>query len=468
MFDTLTDRLGNIFGRLRNRGKLSESDINAVMAEVRTALLEADVNLKVAKQFQDKVTERCLESQIHTALNPAQQVIKIVNDELIEMLGGQALNLVYSEKPPTVILLAGLQGVGKTTNAVKLAKWFKSQGRNPILVGADLQRPAAVEQLRTLASGIDIPVFSESSEPIKVARNGLSEAISTGRDVLICDTAGRLSIDENLMSEIREISDEIKPHYTFLVIDAMTGQEAVNVAKSFNDKLTLDGMIITKLDGDSRGGAALSAKTVVGKPIAFASTGEKIEDFEVFHPDRLASRILGMGDVLTLIEKAEDAFDQQEAQRAADRLLSGEFNLEDFLEQMQQLKKMGPLQNIVGMMPDLPQGVNPDDVDETRLTRVEAIITSMTYEERDRPEIIDGSRRSRIAKGSGVSIQEVSLLLKQFKEIKRMMKGAAKPNRKKKKKSSKGRKGKQNPRAKTGIEKKENVFDLSEFGSFKN
>ena len=468
MFDTLTDRLGNIFGRLRNRGKLSESDINAVMAEVRTALLEADVNLKVAKQFQDKVTERCLESQIHTALNPAQQVIKIVNDELIEMLGGQALNLVYSEKPPTVILLAGLQGVGKTTNAVKLAKWFKSQGRNPILVGADLQRPAAVEQLRTLASGIDIPVFSESSEPIKVARNGLSEAISTGRDVLICDTAGRLSIDENLMSEIREISDEIKPHYTFLVIDAMTGQEAVNVAKSFNDKLTLDGMIITKLDGDSRGGAALSAKTVVGKPIAFASTGEKIEDFEVFPPDRLASRILGMGDVLTLIEKAEDAFDQQEAQRAADRLLSGEFNLEDFLEQMQQLKKMGPLQNIVGMMPDLPQGVNPDDVDETRLTRVEAIITSMTYEERDRPEIIDGSRRSRIAKGSGVSIQEVSLLLKQFKEIKRMMKGAVKPNRKKKKKSSKGRKGKQNPRAKTGIEKKENVFDLSEFGSFKN
>ena len=468
MFDTLTDRLGNIFGRLRNRGKLSESDINAVMAEVRTALLEADVNLKVAKQFQDKVTERCLESQIHTALNPAQQVIKIVNDELIEMLGGQALNLVYSEKPPTVILLAGLQGVGKTTNAVKLAKWFKSQGRNPILVGADLQRPAAVEQLRTLASGIDIPVFSESSEPIKVARKGLSEAISTGRDVLICDTAGRLSIDENLMSEIREISDEIKPHYTFLVIDAMTGQEAVNVAKSFNDKLTLDGMIITKLDGDSRGGAALSAKTVVGKPIAFASTGEKIEDFEVFHPDRLASRILGMGDVLTLIEKAEDAFDQQEAQRAADRLLSGEFNLEDFLEQMQQLKKMGPLQNIVGMMPDLPQGVNPDDVDETRLTRVEAIITSMTYEERDRPEIIDGSRRSRIAKGSGVSIQEVSLLLKQFKEIKRMMKGAVKPNRKKKKKSSKGRKAKQKPRAKKEINKTANAFDLSEFGSFKN
>ena len=248
----------------------------------------------------------------------------------------------------------------------------------------------------------------------------------------------------------------------------MTGQEAINVADSFNDKLSLDGMILTKLDGDSRGGAALSAKTIVGKPIAFASTGEKLEDFEVFHPDRLASRILGMGDVLTLIEKAEDAFDQQEAQRAADRLLTGQFNLEDFLEQMQQLKKMGPLQNIVGMMPDLPQGVNPDDVDETRLTRVEAIITSMTHEERDRPEIIDGSRRNRIAKGSGTSIQEVSLLIKQFKEIKRMMKGAVKPNKRKKKKSSKGRKGKQNPRAKKGINQTTNPFDLSEFGSFKN
>jgi signal recognition particle subunit SRP54 len=270
------------------------------------------------------------------------------------------------------------------------------------------------------------------------------------------------------MDEIWNVSNVIKPNYTFLVIDAMTGQEAVNIADAFNEKLSLDGMIITKLDGDSRGGAALSAKTVVGKPIAFASTGEKIEDFEVFHPDRLASRILGMGDVLTLIEKAEDAFDQEEAQRATDRLLSGQFNLEDFLDQMQQLKKMGPLQNIVGMMPDLPQGVNPNDVDETRLSRVEAIITSMTYEERDRPEIIDGSRRNRIAKGSGTTIQEVSLLLKQFKEIKRMMKGTIKPSNKRKKKSSKRRKGKQNPRAKSKIVETEKSFDLSEFGSFKN
>ncbi|MBT95790.1 MAG: signal recognition particle protein [Acidimicrobiaceae bacterium] len=467
MFDTLTDRLGSIFGRLRSKGKLSESDINSVMAEVRTALLEADVNLQVAKNFQARVTERSVSSELHNALNPAQQVIKIVNEELIEILGGEAFSLTYSDKPPTVILLAGLQGVGKTTNAVKLAKWFKSQGRNPMLIAADLQRPAAVEQLRTLASGIDVPVYSEVNEPVSVARNGLKEAISTGRDVLICDTAGRLSIDQKLMDEIQNISDEIKPHYTFLVIDAMTGQEAVNIAGAFNEKLSLDGMIITKLDGDSRGGAALSAKTVVGKPIAFASTGEKIEDFEVFHPDRLASRILGMGDVLTLIEKAEDAFDQEEAQRAADRLLTGQFNLEDFLDQMQQLKKMGPLQNIVGMMPDLPQGVNPNDVDETRLTRVEAIITSMTYEERDRPEIIDGSRRNRIAKGSGASIQEVSLLLKQFKEIKRMMKGTVKPNNKRKKKSSKRRKGKQNPRAKSKIVEAEKSFDLSEFGSFK-
>ena len=468
MFDTLTDRLGNIFGRLRSKGKLSESDINSVMAEVRTALLEADVNLQVAKNFQEKVAERCVSSELHKALNPAQQVIKIVNEELIQILGGEALSLAYSEKPPTVILLAGLQGVGKTTNAVKLAKWFKSQGRNPILVGADLQRPAAVEQLRTLASDIDVPVYSETSDPVSVARNGLQEAVSTGRDVLICDTAGRLSIDQKLMDEIWNVSNVIKPNYTFLVIDAMTGQEAVNIADAFNEKLSLDGMIITKLDGDSRGGAALSAKTVVGKPIAFASTGEKIEDFEVFHPDRLASRILGMGDVLTLIEKAEDAFDQEEAQRATDRLLSGQFNLEDFLDQMQQLKKMGPLQNIVGMMPDLPQGVNPNDVDETRLSRVEAIITSMTYEERDRPEIIDGSRRNRIAKGSGTTIQEVSLLLKQFKEIKRMMKGTIKPSNKRKKKSSKRRKGKQNPRAKSKIVETEKSFDLSEFGSFKN
>ena len=280
-------------------------------------------------------------SELHNALNPAQQVIKIVNEELVEILGGEALSLGFSEKPPTIILLAGLQGVGKTTNAVKLAKWFKSQGRNPMLVGADLQRPAAVKQLMTLAESIDVPVFSEDSDPISVAREGLQEATSLGKDVLIYDTAGRLSIDQDLMDEIRKISDEIKPHYTFLVIDAMTGQEAVNVAEAFNEKLSIDAMILTKLDGDSRGGAALSAKTVVGKPIAFASIGEKIEDFEVFHPDRLASRILGMGDVLTLIEKAEDAFDQKEAQKAADRLLSGEFNLDDFLEQMQQLKKNG-------------------------------------------------------------------------------------------------------------------------------
>ena len=465
MFDTLTGRLGTIFSGLRSKGKLTESDINAVMSEVRTALLEADVNLKVAKEFKAKVTERCLTSELHNALNPAQQVIKIVNEELVEILGGEALSLGFSEKPPTIILLAGLQGVGKTTNAVKLAKWFKSQGRNPMLVGADLQRPAAVKQLMTLAESIDVPVFSEDSDPISVAKEGLQEATSLGKDVLIYDTAGRLSIDQDLMDEIRKISDEIKPHYTFLVIDAMTGQEAVNVAGAFNEKLSIDAMILTKLDGDSRGGAALSAKTVVGKPIAFASIGEKIEDFEVFHPDRLASRILGMGDVLTLIEKAEDAFDQKEAQKAADRLLSGEFNLDDFLEQMQQLKKMGPLQNLVGMMPDLPQGANPEDIDESRLARTEAIITSMTFEERDRPEIIDGSRRSRIAKGSGTTIQEVSQLLKQFKEIKRMMKGNKKPQNRKQKKS-KRKKGKQNPRAKTEGNSSTNAFDLSEFGTF--
>ena len=337
MFENLTDRIGDIFGRLRSKGRLSETQIDDVIEEVRIALLEADVNLQVAKDFQKSVRERCLETEIHKALNPAQQVIKAVNEELVSILGGETLTISYADKPPTVVLLAGLQGVGKTTNAVKLAKWVKSQGRNPLLIGADLQRPAAVEQLRTLASSIQVPVFSQESDPVSVVKQGIQEAKNTGRDVVICDTAGRLTIDEEMMQQIRQISDQIEPHYTLLVIDAMTGQEAVNVAESFDNKLSIDAMIITKLDGDARGGAALSAKSVVGKPIAFASIGEKIEDFELFHPDRLASRILGMGDVLTLIEKAEDAFDEKEAELATQKLISGQFTLEDFLDQMRQL-----------------------------------------------------------------------------------------------------------------------------------
>ena len=475
MFENLTDRIGDIFGRLRSKGRLSEAQIDDVIEEVRIALLEADVNLQVAKDFQKSVRERCLETEIHKALNPAQQVIKAVNEELVSILGGETLTISYADKPPTVVLLAGLQGVGKTTNAVKLAKWFKSQGRNPLLIGADLQRPAAVEQLRTLASSIQVPVFSQESDPVSVVKQGIQEAKNTGRDVVICDTAGRLTIDEEMMQQIRQISDQIEPHYTLLVIDAMTGQEAVNVAESFDNKLSIDAMIITKLDGDARGGAALSAKSVVGKPIAFASIGEKIEDFELFHPDRLASRILGMGDVLTLIEKAEDAFDEKEAELATQKLISGQFTLEDFLDQMRQLKKMGPLENIVGMMPDLPPGADPSDVDESRLVRMEAIITSMTLEERQSPVMIDGSRRSRIAKGSGTSVQEVSLLLKQFKEIKRMMKGAVKPRKNNKRKGPNKRKKvkpssrvKQKKTLNQALSDTSKQFDLGEFGTFQN
>ena len=475
MFENLTDRIGDIFGRLRSKGRLSEAQIDDVIEEVRIALLEADVNLQVAKDFQKSVRERCLETEIHKALNPAQQVIKAVNEELVSILGGETLTISYADKPPTVVLLAGLQGVGKTTNAVKLAKWFKSQGRNPLLIGADLQRPAAVEQLRTLASSIQVPVFSQESDPVSVVKQGIQEAKNTGRDVVICDTAGRLTIDEEMMQQIRQISDQIEPHYTLLVIDAMTGQEAVNVAESFDNKLSIDAMILTKLDGDARGGAALSAKSVVGKPIAFASIGEKVEDFELFHPDRLASRILGMGDVLTLIEKAEDAFDEKEAELATQKLISGQFTLEDFLDQMRQLKKMGPLENIVGMMPDLPPGADPSDVDESRLVRMEAIITSMTLEERQSPVMIDGSRRSRIAKGSGTSVQEVSLLLKQFKEIKRMMKGAVKPRKNNKRKGPNKRKKvkpssrvKQKKTLNQSLSDTSKQFDLGEFGTFQN
>ncbi len=482
MFEILSDRLSGIFGRLRSKGRLTEDDIDEVLGEVRIALLEADVNLVVVKDFQSAVKKRCMESEVHKALNPAQQVIKCVNDQLVDVLGGETISFSFAPKPPTVILLAGLQGVGKTTSAAKLARWFKSQGRNPILIGADLQRPAAVQQLRTLAGSIDVPVFSDTGNPVETAIGGLAEAGRLGRDVVICDTAGRLSVDEEMMDEIREISDSISPHYTLFVVDSMAGQDAVNVAEAFHEKLEIDAMILTKLDGDSRGGAALSAKSVVGKPIAFASTGEKLEDFELFHPDRLSNRILGMGDVLTLIEKAEEAFDIDEAEKTALKLMEGQFTLDDFLEQMQQLKKMGPLQNLVDMMPDLPQGVDSSDVDDRNLIRLEAIIQSMTAEERANPVVIDGSRRGRIAKGSGTTAHEVSQLLKQFKEIKKMMKGPKKSNKKqrnKKKSGGKKKQGRITPRSPKGKDilkvPKEfeklvggsagQQFDLSEFGT---
>ncbi|HLY84282.1 MAG TPA: signal recognition particle protein [Acidimicrobiales bacterium] len=422
MFDSLTDRFDAIFTRLRGRGRLSEADVDEVLREIRLALLQADVNIRVVRTFVARVKEACTGADLSQSLTPAQQVIKIVNDELVAILGGEALRITYASRPPTVVLLAGLQGSGKTTAAGKLGRWFKQQGRNPLLVGADLQRPAAVEQLRVLGGQAGVPVFSEPSDPVTVAKAGLEEAQRLGRDVLIVDTAGRLGIDEELMDEIRRISEAVQPNYTFLVIDAMTGQDAVNVAEAFHAALELDGVILTKLDGDARGGAALSVKEVVGRPIAFASVGEKLADFEPFHPDRMASRILGMGDVLTLIEKAEQSYDQDVAAKAAVKLQEGAFTLEDFLEQMQQIKKMGPISGIVGMLPGIPKELKNANVSDKELSRVEAIIHSMTLEERRDPSVINGSRRLRIASGSGSNTSEVNLLLKQFKEMQRMMK----------------------------------------------
>src|SRR5438132_6687512 len=422
MFDSLSDRFEGIFKRLRGRGRLGEPEVDEVLREIRLALLEADVNFKVVKGLIARIKEQCVGADLSKSLSPAQQVIQIVHNELVATLGGETLKITYASRPPTVVLLAGLQGSGKTTAAGKLARWFKQQGRNPILVGADLQRPAAVEQLRVLANQVDVPVFSEPSDPVAVSRKGIEEAQRLGRDVLIVDTAGRLHVDTEMMDQVRDISGAVKPDYTFLVVDAMTGQDAVNVAESFHATLELDGVILTKIDGDARGGAALSVKEVVGRPIAFASTGEKLGEFEPFYPDRMASRILGMGDVLTLIEKAEDAFDQEEAVKAAEKLQKGEFTLEDFLEQMQQVKKMGPLQNLIGMLPGVPKELRKVEIADREIGRIEAIIRSMTPQERRDPTIINGSRRLRIANGSGLTTTEVNQLLKQFKDVQKMMK----------------------------------------------
>jgi signal recognition particle subunit SRP54 len=422
MFQSLSDRFDTIFTRLRGRGRLSEADVEEVLREIRLALLQADVNIRVVRSFVSRVREKTVGADLSQSLSPAQQVIKIVHDELVAILGGEPLKITYASRPPTVVLLAGLQGSGKTTAAAKLARWFKQQGRQPLLVGADLQRPAAVEQLRVLGRQAGVFVYSDDSDPVTVSKTAVAEAQRLGRDVLIVDTAGRLAIDEQLMDEVRRISRAIEPNFTFLVVDAMTGQDAVAVAEAFHHTLDLDGVILTKLDGDARGGAALSVKEVVGRPIAFASVGEKLLDFEPFYPDRMAGRILGMGDVLTLIEKAEATYDQEVAAKAASKLQEGEFTLEDFLEQMQQVKKMGPLSGIVGMLPGIPKELKNANIDDKELSRVEAIIHSMTLQERREPSLINGSRRLRIANGSGRTTSEVNLLLKQFKEMQRMMK----------------------------------------------
>ena len=427
MFESLSDRFDGIFKRLRGKGRLTEADVDEVLREIRVALLEADVNLSVARGFVSRVRDRALTEALSDALNPAQQVIKVVHDELVNTLGGETIRIAYASRPPTVVLMAGLQGAGKTTNAAKLAKWFRSQGRQPLLVGADLQRPAAVEQLRTLGRQIDVPVYGGEAggDPVEAARAGIDKARDTGRDVVIVDTAGRLAIDAELMDQVRRISGAVEPQYTFLVIDAMTGQDAVTTAEAFHATLELDGVILTKLDGDARGGAALSVKEVVGRPIAFASTGEKLDDFDLFHPDRLAGRILGMGDMLTLIEKAEQVYEKDQAEEAAAKLFEGRFTLDDFLDQMQQVKKMGPIGNLMGMMPGMPKELRNAQIEDKEIDRVEAIIKSMTPQERTYPEVIDGSRRARIAAGSGVTVSEVSLLVKQFGEVQKMMKKMA-------------------------------------------
>jgi signal recognition particle subunit SRP54 len=422
MFESLSERFEGIFTRLRSKGTLRSSDVDEVLREIRLALLEADVNFVVVKTMLERIRERAVGERIHEALNPAQQVVKLVNEALVEALGGDAIRIQYASRPPTVVLMAGLQGSGKTSNAAKLARWFRQQGRNPLLVGADLQRPAAVEQLRTLGERISVPVFSQPGDPVATAKAGVEEARRLGRDVCIVDTAGRLAVDAEMMDQVGRISRSTQPDYTFLVVDAMTGQDAVTVAESFDATLALDGVILTKLDGDARGGAALSVKEVVGKPIAFASTGEKVEDFDLFHPDRLASRILGMGDMLTLIEKAEQVYEKDEAEAAAAKLIEGRFTLDDFLEQLQQVRKMGPLQNLMGMMPGVPKELRNTEVDEDQVGRVEAIIRSMTREERVDPNIIDGSRRLRIANGSGTKTADVSQLIKQFREMQKLMK----------------------------------------------
>ncbi|HVA53293.1 MAG TPA: signal recognition particle protein [Acidimicrobiales bacterium] len=423
MFDALSERLERLSSSLRSRGRLSDADLDEALSDVRSALLEADVELGVVRAFVDAVRERLSGEVLAQSLTPGQQVIKAVHEQLIEVLGASPLKVTFAAKPPTVVLLAGLQGAGKTTAAAKLAAWFKQQGRQPYLVAADLQRPAAVEQLRVLAQQVGVDVYSEPSSPLDVARHGLVEATRLGRDVVIIDTAGRLAIDETLMDEVRAVAEATSPDYTFLVIDAVTGQDAVHTARSFHEALELSGLIVTKLDYDARGGAVLSALGVVGRPVVFASSGEKIADFDLFYPERMASRILGMGDVLSLIEQAERTMDADVVAESAGRMMSGTFTLDDFLAQLGQVRKMGSLGGLMKLMPGVTKEMRTaaSNVDEGELNRVEAIVRSMTPRERRDPHIIDGSRRTRIAKGSATSVSAVNQLLKQFNEMKKMM-----------------------------------------------
>jgi signal recognition particle subunit SRP54 len=426
MFDTLTERLDGVFSKLRKRGKLHPKQVDNALADVRTALLEADVAVEVADDLLNRVRSRALSEEVLKSLTPAQQVVKVMNEELTVTLGGEHRPFTLPGAPPVVVLLAGVQGSGKTTACAKLAKHLKSKGRRPLLVGADLERPAAVDQLRTLGREIGVPVWSEGRDPIKLAKNGVKEAERTGADVVIIDTAGRLHVDPEMMRQARKIKDVTKPTHVLMTCDAMTGQDAVVQAREFMRDVDTTGFILTKLDGDARGGAALSMTAVTGRPIFFAGTGERLDDLEPFYPDRMAGRILGMGDVLTLIEKAQGTVDTEKAAAAAEQMLQGRFNLEDFLEQLRQMRKLGPIQDILKMLPGVPGGKNAvkemaEAVNETELRRAEAMILSMTLEERRNPAIISGSRRLRIANGSGTTTADVNQLLKDFDGARKMM-----------------------------------------------
>jgi signal recognition particle subunit SRP54 len=421
MFDTLGDKLNAALGPLRGRGKLDEEAISRAMREIRLALLEADVNFKVVKDFVARVRERALGQDVLRSLTPGQQVVKIVHEELTELMGAGSSKLAIAGKPPTVILLAGLQGSGKTTAAAKLAVLLRKEGHTPALVAADLQRPAAVDQLEQLGRQIQVPVFT-GSDPVKAVKEGIQRAKDQGAAVVILDTAGRLHVDEELMDELARVRDAAKPTNVLLVLDAMTGQEAVSVAEAFQERVDFDGVVLTKLDGDARGGAALSVKAVTGKPIKLASVGEKLDQLEYFHPDRMASRILGMGDVLTLIEKAEEAATEEDQAQLEARMRAGEFSFDDFLASYRMLRKMGPIKGVMSMIPGLGKQLQGVDVDEAELKRVEAIVLSMTPLERQLPQVIDGSRRRRIAAGSGTTIQQVNKLLSARKQMQKMMK----------------------------------------------
>jgi signal recognition particle subunit SRP54 len=427
VFDTLSDRLQGALGDLRKRGTLDEESISRAMREIRLALLEADVNLEVVKDFTARVRERAMGQDVLKSVTPGQQVVKIVHDELTALMGTGGSRLVYTSKQPTVILLAGLQGSGKTTTAAKLALLLRNDGRQPALVAADLQRPAAIDQLEQLGRELGVPVYSEErGDPVAAVRDGLARAQADGRDTVVLDTAGRLHVDEELMDELARVRKEAKPHNVLLVVDAMTGQEAVRVAQSFQEHVAFDGVVLTKLDGDARGGAALSIKAVTGRPIKLVSVGEKLDQLEYFHPDRMASRILGMGDVLSLVEKAEQAIEEDEQEEMEARIRKGQFTFDDFLSAQRMLRRMGPLQGVLKMIPGIGSQLKDVNIDERELRRVEAIVLSMTPHERNTPHVIDGKRRLRIARGSGTTVQQVNRLIDARKQMEKMMKGMSK------------------------------------------